>query len=98
MIRGQFASAALACALLAGCTFFDPYPTVPAPPKAGAAPGPRVAICYNMVTTGRTEVQQQAQKECAAGTVAEPADSDLYLQNCPLLLPAHASFVCTPKK
>jgi hypothetical protein len=94
----------LALALtIAGCGALDPYPTqprmppdVPAAPRAAATP--RVAICYNTLTTTLAEVQTQAQRECAAGTRAEPADTDWYLQNCPLLLPARATFVCLPKK
>jgi hypothetical protein len=43
-------------------------------------------------------VQAQAQQECSADTVASPIDTDWYLQNCPLLLPSHATFVCTAKK
>ena len=33
-----------------------------------------------------------------ANTVAEPADTDWYMQICPLLLPPRASFVCTPRE
>ena len=50
------------------------------------------------LTTTLAEVQKEAQQECAAGTLAEPADTDWYLQNCPLLLPARATFVCAAKK
>jgi hypothetical protein len=88
---------------IAGCGALDPYPTQPrvAPPAtptdAVPAGPPRVAICYNTLTTTLAEVQSQAQQECAAGTRAEPADTDWYLQNCPLLLPARATFVCLPK-
>ncbi len=85
-------------AALAGCGALDPYPTAPRAALPGAAAGPRVAICYNTLTTTLTEVQAQAQQECAANTVAEPADTDWYLLNCPLLLPARATFVCTPKR
>lgn len=91
-------------ATFAGCSALDPYPTqprIPPPvtPTADVPAGPpRVAICYNTLTTTLAEVQTQAQQECAAGTRAEPADTDWYLQNCPLLLPARATFVCLPKK
>ncbi|HEX3864228.1 MAG TPA: hypothetical protein VHY35_21305 [Stellaceae bacterium] len=83
---------------IAGCGLLTPYPTTPRNAQTGAVPGPRVAICYNTLTTTLAEVQAQAQRECAANTVAEPADTDWYLQNCPLLLPARGTFVCTPKK
>jgi hypothetical protein len=83
---------------LAGCGLLDPYPTTPRAPQPGAAPGPRVAICYNTLKTSLAEVQKQAQQECAANTIAKPVDTDWYLQNCSLLLPTHATFVCAAKK
>ncbi len=85
-------------AALAGCSALDPYPVPPRAAQPGAVPGPRVAICYNTLSTTLAEVQHEAQQECATGTLAEPADTDWYLQNCPLLLPAHATFVCRPKR
>ena len=99
----RWAAPAAACAgvVLAGlasCTILDPYPTVPRAAETGAKPGQRVAICYNTVKTRAEEVQTQAQQECPAGTVAEPADTDWHLQGCPLLLPTRATFVCLPKK
>ena len=42
--------------------------------------------------------QAEAQKECPAGTTAEPVDTDYILNYCPLLLPAHATFVCAPAR
>ncbi|MGC2414800.1 MAG: hypothetical protein WA459_19150, partial [Stellaceae bacterium] len=75
-----------------------PYPAAPRAAQPGAPPGPRVAICYNTLTTTLAEVQIQAQQECSARTVAEPVDTDWYLQNCPLLLPARATFVCRANK
>jgi hypothetical protein len=85
-------------ATVAGCGMLDPYPAPPRAAQPGAAPGPRVAICYNTLSTTLAEVAAQAQQECAAGTLAEPADTDWYLQNCPLLLPARATFLCRPKR
>jgi len=95
--RFAAAVALIGIAALAGCDALDPYPTAPraAPP---GVPGQRVAICYNTLTTTLAEVKAQAQQECAAGTVAQPADTDWYLQNCPLLLPARATFMCAPTK
>jgi len=101
--------AVVGAATLAGCGALDPYPTAPlaSPPtvlptgRAGAAASPRVAICYNTLATPLAAVQEEAQQECAANnpdTVAVPADTDWYLQNCPLLLPARATFVCAAKK
>ena len=81
-------------AALAGCGALAPYPTLPRLAQPGAPAGPRVAICYNTLATPLAQVQAEAQQECAAGTLAEPVDTDWYLQNCPLLLPARATFVC----
>jgi hypothetical protein len=85
-------------ATLAGCSMLDPYPAPPRAAQPGAPTGPRVAICYNPLSTTLAEVQKEAQQECSAGTLAEPADTDWYLQNCPLLLPTHATFLCRPGK
>ena len=107
MTRHTAAHAALWLALaatLSGCGALDPYPTQPraAPPGPPGAPAAaaieRVAVCYNTLRTTLAEVQTQAQQECPAGTRAEPADTDWYLQNCPLLLPARATFVCRSAK
>ncbi len=85
-------------AVLAGCGALGPFPTAPRVAQPGQPAGARVAICYNTLTTPLAKVQAEAQSECAAGTVPEPVDTDWHLQNCPLLLPARASFVCTPRK
>jgi hypothetical protein len=83
---------------LSGCSALDPYPTAPQGPVAGVNDGgPRVAICYDMVTSSRQTVQQAAQGECAPNTVAARVDIDWKLDYCPLLLPARATFVCKPK-
>ena len=87
-------------AALAGCGALDPFPTFPQIASIGASPGRRVAICYNTLSTTLAQVQTEAQQECAADnprTVAEPVETDWYLQHCPLLLPARATFVCTAK-
>ena len=86
---------------LAGCGALDPFPTAPPSGPPGAAASPRVAICYNTLATPLAAVQEEAQQECAANsprTVAVPAETDWYLQNCPLLQPARATFTCVPKK
>jgi hypothetical protein len=95
MTRRAFALLLLGAAALAGCDALDPYPAAPRAAQPGAAPGPRVAICYNTLATSLAEVEAAAQQECSANTVAVPADTDWYLQACPLLLPARATFVCT---
>ena len=84
-------------AVLAGCGALDPYPTMPVAASPGTPVGPRVAICYNPLNTSEPEAQAQAQQECAADRTAQPVDTDFYMQNCPLLLPARASFVCAKK-
>lgn len=101
MTRYAGALSLIAGVALAGCTLLDAYPTTPRAAQPGQPPGPRVAICYNTLTTSLAEVQAQAQKECSVGTpnsAATQVDTDWYLQNCPLLLPARATFVCTAKK
>ena len=87
-----------AAVILAGCTALEPFPATPRAAPPGAATLPRVAICYNTLSTPLADVRAEAQRECAADTVAEPADTDWYLQHCPLLLPARATFVCAPKR
>jgi hypothetical protein len=80
--------------MLAGCGALDPYPTVPRAIQPGQPAGARVAICYNTMKSTLAQVQTEAQQECAANTMAEPVDTDWYMHNCPLLLPARATFVC----
>ena len=88
-----------ALALLAGCSAFDPYPVYPRAARTGEADaGPRVAICYDTLVSSLDEVERAAQEECAPDTVATYSSTDWYLQFCPLLLPARATFVCAPKK
>ena len=44
------------------------------------------------------QVQAAAQQECAPNTLATPVRTDWYLQYCPLLLPARATYTCSPNK
>jgi hypothetical protein len=84
---------------LTGCTALEPYPTYPPEAQPGEANGgPRVAICYDTLVSSLGQVQAAAQQECALNTQATPVRTDWYLQYCPLLLPARATFVCTPNK
>jgi len=96
MTRRAAALLLILAATLAGCGALDPYPAAPRAAQPGAPAGPRVAICYNTLATPLAEVQAEAQQECGANTVAQPVDTDWYLQACPLLLPARATFVCAP--
>jgi hypothetical protein len=90
--------ALFAAATLAGCGAFGPYATYPAPGTLSQPAGARVAICYNALHTSREAALAEAQKECPAGTAAERVDIDYFLQYCPLLLPARATFACAPAK
>ena len=84
---------------LTGCSALDPYPTYPPQARPGEVDGgPRVAICYDTLVSTLDQVQAAAQQECAPNTQAAPVRTDWYLQYCPLLLPARATFVCTPNK
>jgi|SRR5579884_820148 len=98
MRRAAFLLVLAAALLLAGCEDFDPYATAPLAAPAGAKEaGPRVAICYNAIWTSQAKVTALAQEQCAAERVAKPVVTDWHVQTCPLLLPARANFVCTPK-
>jgi len=84
---------------LAGCSALAPYPTYPRMAGPGEeATTLRVAICYDTLVSTLDEVQVAAQQECPSDTTATPFDTDWYLQYCPLLLPARATFVCAAKK
>ena len=89
----------LLLASLAGCSALDPYATFPRAARSGEdAALTRVAICYDTFVSSLDQVQAAAQQECAADTVATYSSTDWYLQYCPLLLPARATYMCTPKK
>jgi len=95
----RVARAIASLALLAGCSALDPYPVYPRFARSGEVDaGPRVAICYDTLVSSLGEVERAAQEECAANTVATYSSTDWYLQFCPLLLPARATFVCVPKE
>jgi hypothetical protein len=83
---------------LTGCSALQPYPTFPAAAGPGEADaGSRVAVCYDTLVSTLDEVQSAAQQECASNTQATPARTDWHMQYCPLLLPARATFICTPQ-
>jgi hypothetical protein len=89
----------VAVSVLAGCSGLAPYPTYPRMAGLGEdATAARVGICYNTLVSTLDEVQVAAQQECPSDTTASPLDTDWYLQYCPLLLPARATFVCAAKK
>jgi hypothetical protein len=88
----------LLAAALGGCGTLDPYATVARAVHPGQPAGPRVGICYNGLRSSAAAVQAEAQRECAANTLAQPVDTDWYMETCPLLLPSRATFVCSAKK
>jgi hypothetical protein len=89
----------LLLAALAGCSALEPYATYPRSARPGEDTAlTRVAVCYDTFVSSLDQVQAAAQQECAAGTVATYSSTDWYLQFCPLLLPARATYMCTPKK
>jgi hypothetical protein len=95
----KIARAILLFPVLASCSALEPYATFPRTALPGEdASLARVAICYDTLVSSADEVQQAAQEECVSGTVATYSSTDWYLQYCPLLLPARATYVCTPKK
>jgi hypothetical protein len=86
-------------AALAGCSAFEPYATYPRAARPGEDTSlTRVAICYDTFVSSLDQVQAAAQQECPADTVATYSSTDWYLQFCPLLLPARATYICAPKK
>jgi len=95
----KIAGAILLFAALAGCSALEPYATYPRAARPGEdAALTRVAICYDSIVSSLDQVQTAAQQECATDTVAAYSSTDWYLQYCPLLLPARATYMCTPKK
>jgi hypothetical protein len=85
-------------AAIAGCSSLEPYATFPRYPETDTHDkGPRVAICYDALISPAALVQQTAQQECPANSLATRVDTDMLLQYCPLLLPERATFVCTLK-
>lgn len=97
--RHLAAFALLALFAATACADFDPYVTVARAGKPDQPIGDRVGICYNAATASSAEVIAQAQQACTTpGATAQRVDTDYYLQACPLLLPARATFVCVPPK
>ena len=85
----------LLAASLGSCA---PYATLPRGFQAGQPVGQRVGICYNGLRSSLAQTQAEAQRECAPNTLAQPVDTDWYMETCPLLLPSRATFVCVAKK
>jgi len=86
-------------AALAGCSALEPYATYPRAARPGEDTAlTRVAICYDTFVSTLDEVEAAAQQECPSNTTARYSTTDWYLQYCPLLLPARATYLCTPTK
>lgn len=84
-------------ALVAGCSWVEPFATEPAAAKPAAHDaGVRVGVCYNTLKTPADGVQKLAQEQCTANTTAERIDTDYRLDACPLSTPGRATFVCKP--
>jgi len=92
-------SGLLLALFVTGCTALNPFPTGPlaADPKANDT-RPRVAICYNPMKTQPEKVQELGQAQCLGNTVADKIGVDYRLDDCPVLAPARATFVCKPAK
>lgn len=90
-------AALLFAATVSGCSALTPFSTGPlADPKA-KDPGPRVAICYNPLKTADEKVQQLGQAQCSGDTTAQLVSTDYHLDDCPMLTPARATFICKPQ-
>jgi hypothetical protein len=84
---------------VAGCSGLTPFATGPIAAEPGVADaGPRVAICYNTLKTPPEKVQELGQAQCIGQAVAERIDTDYHLDDCPILTPGRATFVCKPVK
>ena len=90
--------ALLLAAIVSGCSGLTPFTAGPLPPgPKDKDPGPRVAICYNPLKTSDEKVQELGQAQCAGDTTAELVSTDYRLDDCPVLTPGRATFVCKPK-
>jgi hypothetical protein len=97
MRSGRFVALLLGAAAV-GCSALTPFATSPFPLPTGVKdPRPRVAICYNAWKTPPEKVQELGQAECLGNTVAERVETDYRLDDCPVLTPGRATFVCKPK-
>jgi len=91
----------LLVAAMAGCSGFTPFPVAPRGIEPGEKnPGTRVAVCYNGLKTTPEEVQKLGLEQCRedGDTSAELIGTDYRLDNCPLMTPARATFLCKTAK
>jgi hypothetical protein len=88
-------------AATAGCSGFTPFPVAPRGLELGEKnPGTRVAICYNGLKNEPEQVQNLALEQCRSegGTAVERISTDYRMDDCPLVTPARATFVCKTVK
>jgi len=98
----RFTLAIVLLAALAACgtAVLPPFETIPPPLSraernaAGGTPPSEVAICYNTFTTSAEAVLALAKESCDPGTTPKPQGRDFNFDNCPILQPARATFVC----
>jgi hypothetical protein len=91
----------LLVAAMAGCSGFTPFPVPPRGLDTGEKnPGTRVAICYNGFKSTPEDVQKLGLEQCQdnGGTTAELLGTDYRLDNCPLMTPTRATFLCKTAK
>lgn len=87
------------------CGMLAPYATVPMTFNKAQQPTPapgetvptHIGVCYNAFTTTADEVRVIAAQNCDPGTVPHAVERDLSLTNCPILIPARATFACVAK-
>jgi len=89
----------LLAALATACSGPTPFVTAPPPLAPGAQnPGQRVSVCYNTLKTSPEKLQALAQPQCPVNTTAERLGTDYRLDDCPILTPGRATFVCKAAK
>ncbi|HXC29580.1 MAG TPA: hypothetical protein VNV38_16600 [Stellaceae bacterium] len=94
----RYLPALLLVAALSGCTVLSPFATNPPPLEPGVVETDlRVAICYNPAKTPPEKVQELGQAQCFGDSVAQQTGTDYLLQDCPVLTPKRATFVCRSK-
>ena len=89
-------SALLVAAAVSACTALNPFATGPLADPKSKDPAPRVAICYNPLKTSDEKVQSLGQAQCVGDATAQLVGTDYRLDNCPMLTPTRATFVCKP--
>ena len=95
---GGWGGLVLLAGIVSGCSTLTPFPTAPRALDPGAPDlGPRVAICYNPLKTPPEKVQELGQAQCIGDTIAQQTGTDYRLDDCPVLTPERATFLCKPK-